>query len=235
MAWTEVNQANKALALIGSSPISSLTDTGDPTAAMVDDVFDSCRDYVLESCQWPFAIKRADLTEYAVWVTATAYVIGDIVWTNDNVYTCAISHTSGTFATDLAAVDWTLTYVGPTFKWTNVYGKPSDMLKAIEVDDEDAEWAIEQDLIVADTAALELKYIFQVTDPAKWDTMFIDAFAAYLASEIAFALTSSKTTMEAMKALYERKVEEASSSDSQVGVPPTPRQDYWDGGRYIDE
>lgn len=42
------------------------------------------------------------------WVTATAYSVGDGIYipsTNTN-YLCAIAHTSGTFATDLAAVKW---------------------------------------------------------------------------------------------------------------------------------
>jgi len=48
------------------------------------------------------------------WLTATAYVVGDVrVQTNDAYY-CAIAHTSGTFATDLAAVKWVVLKV-PAF------------------------------------------------------------------------------------------------------------------------
>lgn len=40
------------------------------------------------------------------WATSTAYVVGDVrVQTNDAYY-CATAHTSGTFATDLAAAKW---------------------------------------------------------------------------------------------------------------------------------
>ena len=42
-----------------------------------------------------------------MWVTATAYVVGDLVlFTDGHVYKCLTAHTSGTFATDLAAVKW---------------------------------------------------------------------------------------------------------------------------------
>lgn len=41
------------------------------------------------------------------WVTSTAYVVGDVVWNSTTFYKCLIAHTSGTFATDLAAGDWT--------------------------------------------------------------------------------------------------------------------------------
>ncbi len=40
------------------------------------------------------------------WATATAYNVGDVVIQNNLIYKCLIAHTSGTFATDLAAGDW---------------------------------------------------------------------------------------------------------------------------------
>ena len=40
------------------------------------------------------------------WVTDTAYALGDIVQTNGIAYICIVAHTSGVFATDLAAVRW---------------------------------------------------------------------------------------------------------------------------------
>lgn len=42
------------------------------------------------------------------WVTMVAYKIGDIVYNSASRYICLINHTSGTFATDLAALDWRL-------------------------------------------------------------------------------------------------------------------------------
>lgn len=42
------------------------------------------------------------------WVTATAYSVYDVVVESDNTYVCAVAHTSGTFATDLAAGNWIL-------------------------------------------------------------------------------------------------------------------------------
>lgn len=42
------------------------------------------------------------------WVTATLYAIGDVVENNGSAYVCIEEHTSGTFATDLAAVKWQL-------------------------------------------------------------------------------------------------------------------------------
>lgn len=40
------------------------------------------------------------------WATSTAYLVGDIVIQSSKIYQCLIAHTSGTFATDLAASKW---------------------------------------------------------------------------------------------------------------------------------
>ena len=40
------------------------------------------------------------------WVTATAYVAGDLVTQTGVAYVCVVAHTAGVFATDLAAVKW---------------------------------------------------------------------------------------------------------------------------------
>lgn len=44
----------------------------------------------------------------SAWTTATAYVDKDTVFEDGGFYKCLISHTSGTFATDLAAEKWEL-------------------------------------------------------------------------------------------------------------------------------
>jgi hypothetical protein len=42
------------------------------------------------------------------WLTATTYQVGDVIQQNGSAYICVIAHTSGTFATDLAALRWQL-------------------------------------------------------------------------------------------------------------------------------
>jgi hypothetical protein len=51
-------------------------------------------------------------TPRGAWVTATAYALRDVVTINTNTYLCCVAHTSGTFATDLAAVKWLLIALG---------------------------------------------------------------------------------------------------------------------------
>lgn len=42
------------------------------------------------------------------WVTATVYAANDTVFETTSLYRCLVAHTSGTFATDLAAAKWVL-------------------------------------------------------------------------------------------------------------------------------
>ena len=50
------------------------------------------------------------------WVTATAYVSGNWVTHGGTDYRCATNHTSGTFATDLAAAKWVATDITAEFE-----------------------------------------------------------------------------------------------------------------------
>jgi hypothetical protein len=63
------------------------------------------------------ALIASDWTPKGLWVTATAYVVGDVVERTESgvqsSYVCAVAHTSGTFATDWTAGKWIVlgTYV----------------------------------------------------------------------------------------------------------------------------
>lgn len=57
----------------------------------------------LESTLLAFNIDRP-----TAWATATAYIVDQTVFQNSNLYVCLEAHTSGTFATDLAALKWEL-------------------------------------------------------------------------------------------------------------------------------
>lgn len=61
-----------------------------------------------QSCNWKGA-----------WVTSTAYVLQDIVSINSAAYVCVTAHTSGTFATDLAAGKWEIACKG--IYWRGAY------------------------------------------------------------------------------------------------------------------
>jgi len=48
------------------------------------------------------------------WLTSTVYAVNDAVYENGSSYICLTAHTSGVFATDLAALKWSITSSGAT-------------------------------------------------------------------------------------------------------------------------
>ncbi len=68
---------------------------------------------------WVEHIEAPPMFDSTAWATATAYIVGDVRVNGVNAYYCATAHTSGTFATDLAAEKWVaLTF--PAFLQTPV-------------------------------------------------------------------------------------------------------------------
>lgn len=73
-------------------------------------------------------------TPRGAWVTATSYAIGDLVgYTDTNTYICVTAHTSGVFATDLAAGRWLLFTLGTTIGAGAVSFAPTGTIAATDV------------------------------------------------------------------------------------------------------
>jgi len=71
---------------------------------------------------------------YSAWQTATLYTVGvSIVVESGNTYICAVSHASGTFATDLAAVKWVLVALGSGALASGMPFTPTATLSATDV------------------------------------------------------------------------------------------------------
>ena len=54
------------------------------------------------------SLQTAGIAPAIPWVTGTAYAVGASVTNSSKFYRCLVAHTSGTFATDLAAAKWLL-------------------------------------------------------------------------------------------------------------------------------
>jgi len=53
-----------------------------------------------------FVLGRIKFVWKGDWATTTTYVVDDVVKHGGSAYVCKTNHTSGTFATDLAATKW---------------------------------------------------------------------------------------------------------------------------------
>ena len=65
------------------------------------------------------------------WVTATAYAKLDLVKDSNVLYLCLVAHTSGTFATDLAAAKWMA--ISPATSGANVGNTPAGNIASTDV------------------------------------------------------------------------------------------------------
>lgn len=58
--------------------------------------------------QFKTEVVSGGINPASPWLTATAYAVGTCVSINSIIYRCAVAHTSGTFATDLANGKWSV-------------------------------------------------------------------------------------------------------------------------------
>lgn len=65
------------------------------------------------------------------WVTATAYAIKDVITQTGNTYIAAVAHTSGTFATDLAAGKWVLLASNISLSQTQTFSNAAGQAAAV--------------------------------------------------------------------------------------------------------
>lgn len=74
--------------------------------------FSTTQTYILELGEYYIRFYKDSgqiiktLADTAAWLTGTGYVVGDYVKESSVIYRCIVAHTSGTFATDLAALKW---------------------------------------------------------------------------------------------------------------------------------
>ena len=67
----------------------------------------------------------------SLWLTANPYNVNDIVIESDKIYRCLIAHTSGTFATDLAAAKWGEVSASPVVPYSLANGGTNKALTAV--------------------------------------------------------------------------------------------------------
>lgn len=110
----------------------------------------------------------------------------------------------------------------PLFGFTKAFQIPGDFISAREIDDTDldTEWAIEGSSLVCDLGSVSLFYTYDVTDPNQFSPMFVDAFAARLAAEMAVPLTGRVDLAEFQVAQYKELLQTAKVRDSQQGSSP---------------
>lgn len=142
--------------------------------------------------------------------------------TGENSTTYTAFSTAGTAARVL----------GLLWDWTAQVSLPLDCLRVLEVEDDDAaEWAVEAGYVLClDELAevpTDIRYIARVANVSTYDSLFVDAFAARIAAELAMPLTQDDALYKAQIALYEAKLSEARAKDALEQTPPDFDEDPW--------
>jgi hypothetical protein len=109
----------------------------------------------------------------------------------------------------------------PTFGFTNQFTLPADpyCLRVLRLDYLNVDFRVEGRKIHCDEDTLNLIYLARVTDPNEWDQLLIEAIAARLAADTAFALVQSTSLVATLYSLYETKLSEARFVDATEGTP----------------
>jgi hypothetical protein len=186
---SQVDIANYALNTLGATNIVSLDENSKP-ARIINQRYDSVRDYVFRSHPWNCLIRRAELpreTETPAFGYAYQYALptnpyclrvlefsnGSMSYPQDNMF----SNTGG-----------------PVF-------------------------VIEGRKLLTDEGIAKIKYVAQITDPQQYDIGLIEALSARLAMEICYAITGSTSMIQLTAAMYDDKVKEARFTDGTEGAP----------------
>jgi len=73
--------------------------------------------------------------------------------------------------------------------------------------------------LMTDVSSVNLIFLQRVTDPNEFDVLFISAYTARIAAELALPVSGSNTVATAMWTAYDKKITEARTIDSQEGTP----------------
>ncbi len=95
-------------------------------------------------------------------------------------------------------------------------------------------WQVEGGMIRTDLTTCKAQLLVQVTDVTRYSPMFVQALVARIAAELATPITESRTLMQSMFTLYDRKVKQAAARDTQQGRTRHMRSGWLSRARYRD-
>ena len=120
----------------------------------------------------------------------------------------------------------------PAFTYDNAFTLPSDFLRLLPPDDDynynDLDWQIEgKKILTNDGAPLNVRYIYRVSDPNQYDSLFVEALACRLAVELCEQLTQSNTKAQIVRDDYVRAIREAKRLNAFENKPAEQQTDTW--------
>lgn len=120
----------------------------------------------------------------------------------------------------------------PAFDWAKEFQLPDDCLRVTRLGTYDEEFVIEGRKLLTDATTAKIRYIARVENPAEYDALFCEAFAARLASDLCQKISGNSSRADALWAQYERKLQEAQGVDGQEGSDENLTSDVFITARF---
>ncbi len=120
----------------------------------------------------------------------------------------------------------------PAYEHSYRYLLPTDCLRVIATESP-TDHQVEGDYLVTDADYCNIKYIAQITDTSKFDSLFSSALAARLAAELAYNMAANATLAQNLILIYEDRINKARGADSQEGTPQELTTSLWEDSREI--
>tara|TARA_R110000822_G_scaffold98351_5_gene222535 strand:+ start:2229 stop:2810 length:582 start_codon:yes stop_codon:yes gene_type:complete len=116
----------------------------------------------------------------------------------------------------------------PTYEYDARFALPSDFLRLLGTDLLDtAKFLVESGYILCDASTLNIRYVQQVTDPNRYDWLFIEALSARIAAELAIAIADNRALSVDLFNLFSTKLADARTADATEGTPEDLTADTW--------
>jgi len=115
------------------------------------------------------------------------------------------------------------TATDPVFGWDHAYQIPTEALRIIGVHDSEGQdltrYAIEGEVLLCDADAVYARYVWRVTDAAKFSPKFVELVSRLLASKLAIAIADASKLAEFFQQSYLSYRESLQAEDASSSVP----------------
>jgi hypothetical protein len=124
----------------------------------------------------------------------------------------------------------------PEWGFDHAYPLPTDYIRMYSVNGQDMDsntWSVENGHVVTNLdAPIEIRYVYQVTDPALMTPGFREALASMLAADWANDITGDDQVVSDQNRFALRAIAQARSNDGQEGMPDKFISDEWTNARF---
>lgn len=120
--------------------------------------------------------------------------------------------------------------------FTRAYALPTGVLRFVELIDDTidaSDYQLESGLILANVGGpLRVRCIFDVTDTARWDDEFVEAFACFLAWQVADPISGDRARKLDAWQSYKDALQEAKVTDARENPPIEQAESSWLESRF---